>query len=64
MVQDAFLLAIGKLDAKQNPKQWLKKVVDNLAANLSRKTRRRAYLLRRWNSPSRTGGFEELEEIE
>lgn len=48
VVQDAFVLAIGKLDKKKNPKVWLKHVVDNLALNLVRKTRRRTHLMRRW----------------
>ena len=48
VVQDAFLLAIEKLDARRNPKLWLKRVVDNLASNLVRKDRRRVRLLNRW----------------
>ena len=45
IVQDAFVLAIGKLDLSKNPKVWLYHVVDNLAANWLRKRRRRMNLL-------------------
>jgi len=48
VVQDAFVLALGKIDKAKNPKSWLKQVVDNLALNLNRKTRRRNHLLRKW----------------
>lgn len=48
IVQDAFLLAIEKLDSKRNPKLWLKRVVDNLAFNHIRKDRRRVRLLNHW----------------
>lgn len=48
VVQDAFILAIGRLDGTKNPKLWLRRVVDNLALNLVRKTRRRKHLLRQW----------------
>ena len=64
VVQDAFLLAIGKLDSARNPKQWLKKVVDNLAANFSRKNRRRAFLLHRWSGHTPTEGNQTGEESE
>jgi DNA-directed RNA polymerase specialized sigma24 family protein len=50
-VQDAFLLAIEKIDAARNPKAWLIQVVDHLALNLQRKHRRRSHLLSKW-----TGG--------
>lgn len=48
IVQDAFLLALGKLDSSGNPKAWLTQVVDHLALNLHRKTVRRAQLCHRW----------------
>lgn len=48
VVQDAFVLALRKLDPAKNPKLWLRQVVDNLALNLIRKTRRRTQLLRRF----------------
>lgn len=55
VVQDAFMLAIAKLDAAKNPKAWLYQVVDHLASNLHRKIERRAYLLERWESPPEPG---------
>ena len=48
VAQDAFLLAVGKLDPTKNPKAWLYQVVDHLAANLQRKTLRRARLVAQW----------------
>jgi DNA-directed RNA polymerase specialized sigma24 family protein len=50
VVQDAFVLAVGKLDPARNPKAWLYQVVDHLAVNLRRKTQRRAALMARWFS--------------
>jgi DNA-directed RNA polymerase specialized sigma24 family protein len=51
VVQDAFILALGKLDVSKNPKAWLYQVVDHLAVNWQRKTQRRARLLAKWDSP-------------
>jgi DNA-directed RNA polymerase specialized sigma24 family protein len=51
VVQDAFILALGKLDVSKNPKAWLYQVVDHLAVNWQRKIHRRAELLARWDSP-------------
>jgi DNA-directed RNA polymerase specialized sigma24 family protein len=48
VVQDAFVLAISKLDAQRNPKAWLYQVVDHLALNWRRKVVRRAHLSARW----------------
>lgn len=48
IVQDAFVLAVGKLDPAKNPKAWLYQVVDHLAVNWQRKTLRRAKLVARW----------------
>ncbi len=48
VVQEAFLLAIEKLDRKGNPRVWLTRVVDNLALNLTRKLRRRRVLTLKW----------------
>jgi DNA-directed RNA polymerase specialized sigma24 family protein len=48
IVQDAFVLAVGKLDPSKNPKAWLFQVVDHLALNWQRKTIRRARLVARW----------------
>jgi DNA-directed RNA polymerase specialized sigma24 family protein len=55
VVQDAFILALGKLDISKNPKAWLYQVVDHLAVNWQRKTQRRARLLAFWDSPSPVG---------
>jgi DNA-directed RNA polymerase specialized sigma24 family protein len=52
VVQDAFVLALGKLNSSGNPKAWLVQVVDHLAANLQRKTARRAILNARWMGSS------------
>ncbi|MEO8190168.1 MAG: RNA polymerase sigma factor [Acidobacteriota bacterium] len=51
IVQDAFILAISKIDGSRNPKAWLYQVVDHLCANFSRKAIRRARLMAQWNSP-------------
>ena len=49
VVQDAFILALGKLDVSKNPKAWLYQVVDHLAVNWQRKVQRRAGLLAKWD---------------
>ena len=51
VVQDAFVVAVGKLDPAKNPKAWLYQVVDHLAVNHQRKVIRRARLVAQWNSP-------------
>ena len=48
IVQDAFLLALGKIDRAGHPKSWLVQVVDHLAMNHRRKTARRAQLRSKW----------------
>jgi DNA-directed RNA polymerase specialized sigma24 family protein len=48
IVQDAFLLALGKIDRSGHPKSWLLQVVDHLAMNHRRKLSRRAQLASRW----------------
>jgi DNA-directed RNA polymerase specialized sigma24 family protein len=48
VVQDAFLLAIERIDSAKNPKAWLTQVVDHLSLNFQRKTLRRAQLTLRW----------------
>jgi RNA polymerase sigma-70 factor (ECF subfamily) len=48
IVQDAFVLAVARLDPSRNPKAWLYQVVDNLAANFQRKVERRSRLSARW----------------
>lgn len=54
VVQDAFLLALVKLDPRRNPKAWLIQVVDHLSTNFQRKVVRRAKLVSRW-SPTEAG---------
>jgi DNA-directed RNA polymerase specialized sigma24 family protein len=55
IVQDAFVLAVARLDPSRNPKAWLYQVVDNLAANFHRKVNRRSRLSARWIVGSSTG---------
>ena len=54
VVQDAFVLALSKLDSSKNPNAWLVQVVDHLALNHRRKVVRRAALAQRWQSRDRT----------
>jgi DNA-directed RNA polymerase specialized sigma24 family protein len=49
IVQDAFLLAIEKIDSAKNPNAWIIQVVDHLALNHNRKTVRRRRLQAHWN---------------
>jgi DNA-directed RNA polymerase specialized sigma24 family protein len=62
VVQDAFVLALGKLDTSRNPKAWLIQVVDLMALNLQRKAGRRARLALRWgtglSARRRSDGYE------
>jgi DNA-directed RNA polymerase specialized sigma24 family protein len=51
VVQDAFVVAVGKLDPAKNPRAWLYQVVDHLAANHQRKAIRRARLAAQWDPP-------------
>jgi DNA-directed RNA polymerase specialized sigma24 family protein len=55
VVQDAFVLALEKLDSAKNPKAWLVQVVDHLALNLNRKVLRRTQLTSRWVTSDRNG---------
>ncbi len=48
IVQDAFVLAIERIDACGNPKAWLIQVVDHLCLNHARKAHRRMRLSTRW----------------
>jgi DNA-directed RNA polymerase specialized sigma24 family protein len=48
IVQEAFVLAIRKLNVNRNPRAWLYQVVDHLSRNHRRKTNRRAELLEKW----------------
>ena len=54
VVQEAFLVALVKLDPARNPKAWLIQVVDHLSVNFQRKVVRRAKLVTKW-SPSDAG---------
>jgi len=49
IVQDAFVVAIPRIDLAANPRAWLIQVVDHLAMNHQRKAFRRAQLTERWN---------------
>jgi DNA-directed RNA polymerase specialized sigma24 family protein len=49
VVQEAFVVALAKLDPKKNPKAWLIQVVDHLSSNFQRKVARRAKLVSRWS---------------
>jgi DNA-directed RNA polymerase specialized sigma24 family protein len=54
VVQEAFLVALVKLDPQRNPKAWLIQVVDHLSLNFQRKVIRRAKLVSKW-SPAAAG---------
>lgn len=54
VVQEAFLVALVKLDPARNPKAWLIQVVDHLSMNFQRKVVRRAKLVTKW-SPGDAG---------
>jgi len=54
VVQEAFLVALVKLDPQRNPKAWLIQVVDHLSLNFQRKIIRRAKLMSKW-SPADAG---------
>lgn len=51
VVQEAFVVALTKLDPSRNPKAWLIQVVDHLSANFQRKVARRAKLVSTWCPP-------------
>ena len=59
VVQDAFLLAIEKIDAAGNPKAWLIQVVDHLALNHQRKLVRRSKLLSKWSRGEAESGIDQ-----
>lgn len=54
VVQEAFLVALVKLDPTRNPKAWLIQVVDHLSVNFQRKVVRRSKLVTKW-SPAEAG---------
>ena len=49
IVQDAFLLAIERIESAKNPNAWIIQVVDHLALNHNRKITRRIRLQAQWN---------------
>lgn len=49
VVQEAFIVALAKLDPQKNPKAWLIQVVDHLSLNFQRKLARRARLTTKWS---------------
>jgi len=53
IVQDAFVLAVQKLDLGGNPRAWLTQVVDHLALNHARKISRRSRLAEKWGRSPR-----------
>jgi DNA-directed RNA polymerase specialized sigma24 family protein len=48
VVQDAFLVALAKVDTERNLTCWLFRTVDNLGSNWKRKVARRARLTAEW----------------
>lgn len=63
VVQEAFIVALAKLDPQRNPKAWLIQVVDHLSLNFQRKLVRRARLASRWAHPDgRLASIERLGE--
>ena len=48
IVQDAFVIALTRLNGSGNPKAWLIQVVDHLSINHRRRTMRRAHLAQKW----------------
>ncbi len=63
IVQDAFVLAIDRLDSARNPKAWLIQVVDHLALNHQRKVTRRTKLAERWIGQGRREPSIDEEEV-
>ena len=61
VVQEAFVVALLKLDPNRNPKAWLIQVVDHLSINFQRKVMRRAKLVSKW-SPTEAGMALEISE--
>src|SRR5690242_3854829 len=49
VVQEAFVVALAKMENEGNAAAWLKQVVDFLAVNLKRTASRRAGLLAKWS---------------
>ena len=51
VVQEAFVVALVKMENEGNAIAWLKQVVDFMAVNLKRTALRRASLLAKWERP-------------
>jgi DNA-directed RNA polymerase specialized sigma24 family protein len=62
VVQDAFLIALEKMNSARRPEAWLVQVVDYLALNHRRKAARRARLLAKWSPRDRPRLGEEDQE--
>ncbi len=48
VVQEAFVIALVKMDSEGNAEAWFRQVVDHLSVNLRRTVSRRADLLAQW----------------
>ena len=59
VVQDAFLVALAKVDTEQNFTYWLFRTVDNLGSNWRRKVARRAVLTAKWTPSTSSPQHEE-----
>ncbi len=55
VVQEAFVIALGKLKPGGDPASWFIKVVDHLCVNLRRKAARRNGLQARWGGAQTPG---------
>jgi RNA polymerase sigma factor (sigma-70 family) len=62
VVQEAFIVAMAKLQGEENARAWLNQVVDYLCVNYQRKTRRRARLAAKWGEKGLIEGFVSGEE--
>lgn len=60
VVQEAFIVALAKLDPHRNPKAWLIQVVDHLSLNFRRKVVRRGRLISKWSREEFGAGSREL----
>ena len=63
VVQEAFVVALVKMENEGNAIAWLKKVVDFMAVNLKRTANRRAGLLAKWQVQPSQDGRKESEEL-
>jgi DNA-directed RNA polymerase specialized sigma24 family protein len=62
VVQEAFVVAMAKLQGEENARAWLNHVVDYLCVNYQRKARRRAQLAAKWGERGLLEGFLPSEE--